>query len=208
MWSDANRLFYIEGALTVFVALVAAFVLPDFPSTSHHWLSTIEVRLAEKRMEEDTGVHDGGQTEVKGQGQVLLDALTDWKVIYMALKYLVFHAPRLHLTYLLHEALPVSSPPSRSMRSSLPSPLHLGTTELLPSYFALRLGLSQLWSRSPSRGRSSPYSRVDNRLTQDCRHSDATGERSFHMIISLCVGLVGFVIAFSTMNIAARYFSL
>ena len=158
MWSDASRLFYIEGALTVFVALVAAFVLPDFPSTSHHWLSPIEVRLAEKRMKEETGAHDGGQTEVKGQGQVLLDALTDWKVIYMALKYFIFHAPRLRLTYLLHEASPVSSPPSRSTRSSLPSPLHLGITELLPSCFALRPGLSQRWSRSPSRGRPSPYS--------------------------------------------------
>ena len=203
-----NRLFYIEGALTVFVALVAVFVLPDFPSTSHHWLSPVEVRLAEKRMEEDAGVPDGDQTEVEGQGQVLLDTLTDWKVIYMTLKYFIFHAPRQRLTYLPHEASPVSSLPSRSPRSSLPSPLHLGITELLPSYFALRPGLLQLWSRSPSRGRSSPYSRVDNRLTQDCRHSDATGERSFHMIISLCVGLVGFVIAFSTMNIAARYFSL
>ena len=124
----------IEGTLTVFVALVAAFVLPDFPSTSRHWLSPIEVRLAEKRMEEDTDVHDGGQTEVKGQGQVVLDTLTDWKAIYMPLKYLIFHAPRLRLTYLLHEASPVSSPPSRSTRFSLPSPLHLGTTEMLPSY--------------------------------------------------------------------------
>ena len=94
MWSDASRLFYIEGALTVFVALVAAFVLPDFPSTSHHWLSPIEVRLAEKRMEEDASVGDEGQTEVKSQRQILVGTLTDWKVIYMALKYVILHIPR------------------------------------------------------------------------------------------------------------------
>ena len=89
-WSDPDRLFYIEGTLTIFVALVAMFVLPDFPSTSHMWLSPIEARLAEKRMEEDAGVDDEGQTEGKSRGKVLLDALTDWKVMYMALKYFVF----------------------------------------------------------------------------------------------------------------------
>jgi hypothetical protein len=48
MRSNLDRLFYIESALTISTALVAAFVLPDFPSTSHRWLSPIEVRLAEK----------------------------------------------------------------------------------------------------------------------------------------------------------------
>jgi sugar phosphate permease len=50
-------LFYIEGAMTVVVALVAMFVLPDFPSTTI-WLTPAERRLAELRMEEDTGVVD------------------------------------------------------------------------------------------------------------------------------------------------------
>ena len=89
-WSDPDRLFYIEGALTIFVALIAVFVLPDFPSTSHRWLSPIEVRLAEKRMEEDAGVGDEGQTEGKSRGKLLLDALTDWKAMYMAFKYFIF----------------------------------------------------------------------------------------------------------------------
>ena len=94
--SDLSRLFYIEGALTIFVALIAAFVLPDFPSTSHRWLSPIELRLAEKRMEEDAGVDDESQTEVKSQGKVLLDTLTDWKVLYMALKYFILPVPQAH----------------------------------------------------------------------------------------------------------------
>ena len=83
---DFDRLFFIEGALTIFVALIVAFILPDFPSTSHRWLSPIEARLAQKRMEEDAGVGDEGQTEVKSQGRIFLDALADWRVIYMALK--------------------------------------------------------------------------------------------------------------------------
>ena len=92
--SDSDRLFYIEGALTIFVALIAMFVLPDFPSTSHRWLSPIEVRLAEKRMEEDAGVGDEGQTEVRSQRKILLDVLTDPKVIYIALKYFILHIPQ------------------------------------------------------------------------------------------------------------------
>ena len=46
MLSNLDRLSYIEGAPTISTALVAAFVLPDFPSTSHRWLSQIGVRLA------------------------------------------------------------------------------------------------------------------------------------------------------------------
>ena len=89
VWLNLDRLFFIEGALTIFFALVAAFVLPDFPSTSHRWLSPIEARLAVKRIEEEAGVTDGDQTEVKGPGKILVDTLTDWKVVYMAVKCVV-----------------------------------------------------------------------------------------------------------------------
>jgi hypothetical protein len=67
MRSNLDRLFYIKGALTIFAALVAVFVLPDFPSTFHRWLSPIEVSLAKKRMEEDAGVGDEGRIEIKSQ---------------------------------------------------------------------------------------------------------------------------------------------
>ena len=130
MLSDLDRLFYIEGALTIFAALIAVFVLPDFPSTSHRWLSPIEVRLAEKRMEEDAGVGDEDQTEDKSQGKILLDALTDWKVMYMALKYVTLHIPGACLICLLHEASSASSSLSRLASSSPPSLLRLAITQL------------------------------------------------------------------------------
>ncbi|KAF7798399.1 hypothetical protein EIP86_009620 [Pleurotus ostreatoroseus] len=51
--------FYLEGALTVTVALCAIVVLPDFSATTRgwrgRWLSEEERRLAMRRMEEDTG---------------------------------------------------------------------------------------------------------------------------------------------------------
>ncbi|KAJ2931581.1 hypothetical protein H1R20_g5434, partial [Candolleomyces eurysporus] len=47
-------LFYIEGAVTIAVAIIAIFILPDFPTTST-WLSPQERALAIRRMEEDAG---------------------------------------------------------------------------------------------------------------------------------------------------------
>ena len=76
-------LFYIEGALTIFVALCAMFILPDFPATTP-WLTEEERRLAMKRMEEDAGVGDEGETEVGGHTTGLWLAVKDWKVWWMA----------------------------------------------------------------------------------------------------------------------------
>ncbi|KAI9001386.1 MFS general substrate transporter [Trametes punicea] len=78
-------LFYIEGALTVFVALCAAFVLPDFPATTRQWwLSDTERRLAMRRMEEDAGVGDEAETELGGRASGLWMAVKDWRVWWMA----------------------------------------------------------------------------------------------------------------------------
>ncbi|PCH41493.1 MFS general substrate transporter [Wolfiporia cocos MD-104 SS10] len=78
-------LFFIEGALTIFVAACALFVLPDFPSTSHTWLSPLEVRLAERRMEEDIGVGDEENKEAANQFAGLRMAFLDGKVWLLAL---------------------------------------------------------------------------------------------------------------------------
>ena len=40
------------------------------------------------------------------------------------------------------------------------------------------------------------------------RHSDKQGERFYHIFAPLVIGLIGFIIAMSTMNTAARYISL
>lgn len=79
-----NRwLFFIEGALTIAVATLAIFILPDFPTTTR-WLTPQERALAIKRMEEDAGVGDEQQTE-QGAGKGFWLAITDWKVWWLAL---------------------------------------------------------------------------------------------------------------------------
>lgn len=72
------------GALTIFVALIAIFVLPDFPSNTR-WLSDEERRLALKRLEEDTGVGDEQETESGGPLHGLILAIKDWRVWWFAL---------------------------------------------------------------------------------------------------------------------------
>ncbi|KZT13065.1 MFS general substrate transporter [Laetiporus sulphureus 93-53] len=78
-------LFYIEGSLTIFFAICAVFILPDFPATERgKWLSPLERRLALRRMEEDAGVGDEYETEDGRHSSGLWLAMTDWKVWWMA----------------------------------------------------------------------------------------------------------------------------
>ncbi|KAJ8522085.1 hypothetical protein ONZ45_g1303 [Pleurotus djamor] len=75
-------LFYIEGSLGIFVAIIALFVLPDFPATTS-WLSHEERQLAIRRMEDDAGL--GVREEPSPRGMGLWSAVTDWKVWWLAL---------------------------------------------------------------------------------------------------------------------------
>ncbi|KAL2006869.1 hypothetical protein VTN00DRAFT_9537 [Thermoascus crustaceus] len=55
-------LFIIEGAITIFIALLAVLVLPNFPRTTG-WLSEEEKELAAWRLEEDIGEDDWVDSE-------------------------------------------------------------------------------------------------------------------------------------------------
>ncbi|KAJ7700036.1 MFS general substrate transporter [Mycena rosella] len=167
---DAWRwLFFIEGALTVFVAATAIFILPDFPATSK-WLSPEERELALLRMTEDAGVGDQSETEHGGPLTGLWLALSDWRVWWLAFALtaqvvaLSFNAyfPTLSATLLFNPTV----------------------TLLLcaPPFAVAALAAFLLAQR--------------------------VGERCYHMCASFGLGILGFVIAISTMNTAARYISL
>ena len=57
-------------------------------------------------------------------------------------------------------------------------------------------------------GSGSWYSLGLNYSPPRSRHSDMTGERFFHIVIPLFIGIIGFVIAISTTRLTARYVSL
>ncbi|KAI0796843.1 MFS general substrate transporter [Abortiporus biennis] len=170
-------LFYIEGSLTIFVAICAIFILPDFPNTQKEggWLSPLERKLAMKRMEEDVGIGDEGETEghKQGFGHGLLLAIKDWKVWWFSLA-------------MTSQVVALSF---NAFFPTLSATMGFGTTVTLllcAPPFVLTAGLAFVLSR----------------------HSDKSGERFYHMSISYFVGIIGFIIAISTMNTAARYISL
>ncbi|KAL5637257.1 hypothetical protein ACGC1H_001037 [Rhizoctonia solani] len=76
-------LFFIEGALTMAVAISAMFILPDFPNTTR-WLSPEERRLAEVRMAEDVGGEVDKDSSQEGHLYGFFLALKDWKVWWFA----------------------------------------------------------------------------------------------------------------------------
>ncbi|KAI0653992.1 MFS general substrate transporter [Cubamyces menziesii] len=71
-------LFYIEGAITVTIGILAAFLLPDYPHNTR-WLTPAQRRLAQVRLAEDAGEADedvSTDSAMKG----LIMALKDPKV--------------------------------------------------------------------------------------------------------------------------------
>lgn len=78
-------LFFIEGSLTVAVAILAIFVLPDFPSSRAKWLTPEEHQLAQDRLKEDAITSDENRKEDGGHLEGFLAAVRDWRVWWFAL---------------------------------------------------------------------------------------------------------------------------
>ena len=76
-------LFIIEGSITVFIAIIAAFVLPDYPGTTK-WLDPTERAYAQWRLVADTGEADLSEASTLWDG--LKMALTD-KRLYIFILY-------------------------------------------------------------------------------------------------------------------------
>lgn len=82
-------LFFVEGALTILVAIVALFILPDFPEAEYiSWLTPEEHQLARRRMIEDADPGNSPHVTEKASVttmQGFISAVSDWKVWGMAL---------------------------------------------------------------------------------------------------------------------------
>ncbi|CZR50886.1 related to permease of the major facilitator superfamily [Phialocephala subalpina] len=74
-------LFIIEGSITVFVSICAAFIIPDFPHTTR-WLSQEERAIATKRLQHTSGSHDTERGPLFGGIKM---AVLDYKVWLLAL---------------------------------------------------------------------------------------------------------------------------
>jgi MFS family permease len=72
-------LFFVEGFLTVFVGICGMFILPDFPSGPARWLTSAELSLARRRMEEDSRGHGPAELKTSSAFSDLLSMITDWR---------------------------------------------------------------------------------------------------------------------------------
>ncbi|KAF7313298.1 Beta-mannosidase B [Mycena chlorophos] len=79
-------LFFLEGGLTVAIAILAIFILPDFPESSSAWLSVAEQTLARRRMAEDAGLEADSLTpNISAITEGLKSAIWDWQVWWLAI---------------------------------------------------------------------------------------------------------------------------
>ncbi|WWD20838.1 hypothetical protein CI109_105315 [Kwoniella shandongensis] len=77
-------LFFIEGALTMFFAIVAVFMLPDFPHNTRRGFTEEERQVAQLRMLEDVGEVDRDSGEDRWYSGLVM-ALKDWKIYILML---------------------------------------------------------------------------------------------------------------------------
>lgn len=166
-------LFFVEGTMTIVVAVSAIWIIPDFPSTPSAWLLPDEQTLAKRRMEEE--VVGGNEHKGKsGEGfSGLAEALTDWKVWWIGVAF--------HL-----------------MACSMSFSLFFPTLSATMGYNAT---ISLLLCAPPwILGTATSF--------VVARHSDATGDRFWHIAGPQLVGIIGYMLAISTMNTTMRYLSL
>ncbi|KFY15560.1 hypothetical protein V492_01901 [Pseudogymnoascus sp. VKM F-4246] len=164
-------LFWIEGAITMGIALSAAFILPDLPHNTRGFTKE-ELEVAQLRMTEDVGESDT-DAEEQGVFDGLIMALKDPK-IYMLMFTLTAYVVGLSFNAFfptLTKTLGFSYVPTLLMSAP-------------PWVCSCLFSLVVAWS------------------------SDRHQEKFWHIVGPIIVGLVGFVISMSTLNVAARYVAL
>ncbi|GAA5859557.1 hypothetical protein JCM8547_006138, partial [Rhodosporidiobolus lusitaniae] len=163
-------LFIIEGAITIFVAAVSFFVLPDYPATTKR-LSVRERAMAVYRMEKDSGSKDD-ENDVGALASLKL-ALADYRLYLLAL-------------------IVITKTTAGAVTQFFPTVVNtfgfnkVTTLALTAPPYLLCAALS-LWVS---------------------RWSDKHGSRGGPLAFTLVFALIGYVIAVSTLNTGARYFSL
>ncbi|KAL2752560.1 hypothetical protein ACRALDRAFT_1036327 [Sodiomyces alcalophilus JCM 7366] len=164
-------LFWIEGAITMAIAILAAFVLPDLPWNSKGFTKE-ELDVAQLRMTEDVGEADQ-DSAAQGTFDGFWMAVKDYKIYLMMLTFTTYVIGLSFNAYFptLTGTLGFDYVPTLLMSSP-------------PWLFSCIVSLVNAW------------------------HADRKQERFFHITWPIGMGLVGFIISMSTLNVAARYVAL
>ena len=189
--------------MTVVVAIMALFILPDFPENYPGWLTPAEQALAVQRIIEDTGFQDGfpdniesaslGEDYHKKHPSSTVGfwlALRDWKVWWLSLTMGVIAVSVSFNTYF--PTLAATMGYSTTVTLLLCTPPWIFATVI--TYFVARCALRR--------------ARATFTHLKAHRHSDEQGERCWHIAGPFLIGILGFFIAIATPSIGLRYFAL
>ena len=192
-------LFIILASVGAFIALIAAFILPDYPLSktgSARWTMTEDMRtIANVRIIADRPSTEEGQA---GVWQGLKLSLLDYKLWILAI-----------LNVGLSAAYGFSNffPPivrgfgySNTITLLLTAPPYVREHATTPSaMFAPQL--------RQSTNPMSPYRQIFAAIGSliNALHSDKKRERGYHYITPVSVGCIGFIVCLATQNRDARY---
>lgn len=165
-------LFIIEGSVTVGIAPIAYFVLPDMPHNSK-MLSELEKAVLLYKIRCETGEDDSDNINEESY----------WGAFKLCVKDIKVWACVGILSWLVAACGVTNFFPSIVETLNFDRVITLCLTA--PPYL-LAVVTTFLWAR----------------------HADKTGERFWHVVAPLCVALISFIIAVSTLNTGARYFSM
>ncbi|KAI0137057.1 major facilitator superfamily domain-containing protein [Xylariales sp. AK1849] len=164
-------LFYIEGAITMLVAICAILILPDLPHNSRGFTAE-EREVAQLRMLEDVGEADE-DSAAQGVFGGFNMAIKDVKIYVMSLTF---------TAYVVGLSFNAFFPTLTGTLGFAYVPTLLMSAP--PWVFSCIFSLINAW------------------------HADHTGEKFWHIVGPICVGILGFIISMSTLNTAARYIAL
>ncbi|KAJ6016770.1 hypothetical protein N7451_000149 [Penicillium sp. IBT 35674x] len=164
-------LFWIEGAITMTIAISSAFILPDLPTNARGFTEE-ELLVAQLRIMEDVGEADTDSDE-QSPFSGLVMALKDFKIYVMMLSFTAYVVGLSFNAFFptLTGTLGFSYVPTLLMSAP-------------PWVFSCIFSVLNAW------------------------HADRTQEKIWHIYGPLVMGIVGFVISMSTLNVAARYVAL
>ncbi|KAL5498804.1 hypothetical protein ACEPAH_2159 [Sanghuangporus vaninii] len=197
-------LFFIEGSITILVAIVTIFILPDFPNNTR-WLTPLERNLALRRMAEDGGINvedqEGAPNQVDNPHGLTAQHPTQPSTLQNQEPNQMSHLKQ------QNKGLMLAMADWRVWWISTALVAEVGAlsfSQFFPTLVAT-LGFSRtvtLVLVAP------PWFLAATSAFFNARHSDVQGERFFHIVRPLLFGIVGFVIGMSTMNVVARYISM
>lgn len=195
-------LFFVEGSITVVVAIAAIFILPDFPENTSGWLTPAEQAVAVQRMIEDAGAdQEVGRESTEFTEETenpkfhsskvgLFMALEDWKVWWSALAIGTMSTALSFNAYFPTLVATMGYSTTKTLLLCTPPWILATALALIISRCILLSTLDRILYLAMS------------------RHSDRNGERYWHIAVPYLVGILGYLTAITTLSTGFRYFSL